>query len=128
MAPWKYKPAERSDVIESVDNTWIVSCVPISSKTFHCQSHIEMCFSRSGGIKYIFQHAFKWSDLNAVQTRKGQTRRYEVFAFEEARDISSCKTISSWFQLDNSDRYPNVARLDGNLEKYYTVYFREGSE
>ncbi len=78
----------RGNPEQTVDNSWVVAYNPKLMRMFHCHMNVELCVSRSGGIKYLFNYICKGSDRVAMEMVEETGRYNEIEQFQDARYVS----------------------------------------
>lgn len=122
---WRYRASNGTDILGTVDNSWVVSYCLMLSSLFQSHLNIYLCISRIGGIRYLFKYLCRETDKVTLQMVGGQHPYDKISTFEKEHFVSASEVVWILFQFDIVVRYPSVIGLDIHVESHHTDYFRE---
>ncbi len=121
-----------------LDNSWVVPYLRELLPKFRTHMKVELCISRVGSIKYLFNYVCKGSDRLTVEivgapknkqnenTSEGVPTINEIRHYQDARYISASEVAWRLFSFLMVEHEPSVERLEFHLEVHHIVYYKEG--
>lgn len=111
-ALWRFHAPDGSEILDTVNNSWVVPYCPALSNMSQCHLNVELCNSRISGIKYPFKYIYKRCNRMAVTMMGGQRRYDEISRFEE---VALSRHLRLYEDLFNSVSLKDILPLSNRI-------------
>lgn len=93
-----------------------------------CHINVDLCVSRLGRIKHLFNYVCKGSDKVTMEIVDENGCHVEIQNFHDACYVSSSKTVWQMLSFHIFERNPPVVWVGVHSEGHHIVFFWEGDE